>query len=82
MQILPISRHGGITGKGRKMTTASRRLENMQTFQRCNAKQHQQELADRLKLITNYVAEYNSRLLDGEPKITIVEMCEQVERKG
>jgi Mn-dependent DtxR family transcriptional regulator len=64
------------------MTTAERRLENIQTFQRCNSRQRQQDLADRLKLIKNYVAEYNSRLLDGESKITIVEMSEQISRKG
>lgn len=64
------------------MTTAERRLENIQTFQRCNSRQRQQDLADRLKLIKNYVAEYNSRLINNEPKITIVEMSQQLERRG
>jgi hypothetical protein len=50
-------------------------------FQRCNAKQRNQDKADRLKYIKNCVAEYNSRLIDGEPKITIVEMSQQLERK-
>jgi hypothetical protein len=50
-------------------------------FQRCNAKQRNQDNADRLKFIKNCVAEYNGRLIDGEPKITIVEMSQQLERK-
>jgi len=66
----------------RKMTVSSERRvrQNLNAFREVNYKQHQQDKVDRLQFIKNCVKEYNSRLLNDESKITIVEMAEQLER--
>jgi hypothetical protein len=68
---------------GMMTVSSDRRVrQNLNVFREVNYKQHQQDKVDRLKFIKNCVAEYNSRLIDGEPKITITEMLEQVSRKA
>ena len=65
------------------MTTNNeiRLKKEIKVFKEVNYKQHQQYVADKLKFIKNCVKDYNSRLLEGEPAITINEMAEQLERK-
>ena len=65
-----------------KITMNTERIrQNLQVFREVNYKQHQQDKVDRLQFIKNCVKEYNSRLIDGEMKITIVEMAEQLARR-
>ena len=56
--------------------------KDIQVFREVNTKQRQQYMADRLKFIQNCVKDYNEKLLEGEPKITVQEMIEQLSRKG